>query len=71
MSEYYANIKYAQTSEKVSATFVETSLALHSGALAVPEVRDICFAFDKLPMNPMDSIYKYVEVARACGKKQS
>ena len=68
MAAYYTSIKFAQSSEAVSVTFVETATALANCALAIPEVLDICIRFDQLSNNPIDSVYKYIEVSKHAGK---
>ena len=68
MAEYYKSIDFAESSEPVSVTFIETAQALANGAFNIPEVLEICIAFDQLPHNPMDSVYKYQEVAKAASK---
>ena len=69
LAAYYKTIKFAKSSEAVSVTFIETAGALFNGAFAVPEVLSICTDFDQLPNNPMDSVYKYQEVAKTAGSK--
>ncbi len=70
IAAFYSEIRYASSSEAVSQTFVEVSLMLHSSALHIPEVRDVCHRFDALGLrNPMDSVRKIREVVVGCNKQ--
>ena len=71
LAEHYSTLKMAASSDLVSATFVEQTMALHNQVLIVKEVSEICFQFDHLgAKNPMDSVAKYKEVANGCDKKK-
>ena len=69
VAEFYKSIQFAKGSEPVTATAVEVSKMLHSNVLVHVEIRDICFDFDRLGvLNPLDSLYKYREIAVGCDK---
>lgn len=70
LAEYYGQIKYAATSEKVSATFVEISMMLHNSVFKNAECTRLCMWFDELnEKNPLDSIYKIRSIVIGVDKK--
>ena len=69
--EHYKQIKFCKSSEPVKLSFVEVAQMLHSAALHIPVVQRVLFAFDELPNNPLDSVYKIREIVIQCDKKES
>ena len=70
LAEHYSKVRFAASSERVSPTLVENCMTLHNNVIVIKEIADICFRFDKLNNNPMDSVDKYKQVAVACDKKK-
>lgn len=71
LADYYKSIKFCKLSEPVKVSFVEVAQMLHASALHIDAVQKVLFAFDELPMNPIDSVYKIREVVIQADKKEA
>ena len=69
VAEHYAKIKFAQRSEPVTSSFIEVASMLTTSVLSMPEVRDFLLDLDQNTFNPLNSVYKYRQVAILCEKK--